>query len=681
VTEPTTTKRSYCKFCVANCGVLVDVTADGRVAGVRGDRDHALSRGYLCPKGRAIGRLHHHPDRLDEPLLGRGPDRRAPGWGPVLDDLAARLRAIADEHGADAVAGYGGNGGAQDGAAFATLNKLVRNLGSRNWYTALTVDCPSKGYVAELLAGSSALTAHIDDDCRLTVLIGTNPVVSHGHTTAMGDPISYHRRLAQQGQLWVLDPRRTETARLATRHVAPRPGTDHVILAHLVREVLRAGADTDYLDAHGGDLEALRAAVEPFDSGTAAARAGVDPADLRDLVTAIRAAGRLSVVTGTGASMSAAANLTEWLAWALLVVTGSFERPGGMWFNPGPGDGWKTRSFRPRGGEAQPGPPSRPELPRRWGQMPCAALADDILAGNVKALVVLGGNPLASFPDPDRVREALLRLDVLAVCDIVANPMTELGTHVLPAAADLERADAQSGVISTKPAVFAQWAPAALPIGADRRKGWWIFSELGDRLGVEPLVPVEARGSDEDVLHALNGFDPHHPDMRWGEVQDYRPSLGWVADRVLPDGRWRLAPTPLLDQLRADVDAPAELVLVPRRQLRHMNSALLDGGGQGAKVDEPVLQMSRPDAETRGIADGDLVEVRSAYGTLQALAAVGDEVRPCVVCLPHGFVSANVNALTSLAEGVDPLTGMVLLSGVPVSVAQVGATPRANAQR
>jgi anaerobic selenocysteine-containing dehydrogenase len=112
-----------------------------------------------------------------------------------------------------------------------------------------------------------------------------------------------------------------------------------------------------------------------------------------------------------------------------------------------------------------------------------------------------------------------------------------------------------------------------------------------------------------------------------------------------------------------------------------MNSALLDGGGQGAKVDEPVLQMSRPDAETRGIADGDLVEVRSAYGTLQALAAVGDEVRPGVVCLPHGFVSANVNALTSLAEGVDPLTGMVSLSGVPVSVAQVGATPRANAQR
>src|SRR3954469_18042931 len=106
------TGRTYCKFCVAKCGVLVEVDDHGTVTDVRGDPDHPLSHGYLCPKGRAIGRLHHHPDRLDEPTVGGS----AAGWDVVLEDLATRLRSIIDAHGPAAVAGYGGNGGAQDGA-------------------------------------------------------------------------------------------------------------------------------------------------------------------------------------------------------------------------------------------------------------------------------------------------------------------------------------------------------------------------------------------------------------------------------------------------------------------------------------------------------------------------------------------------------------------------------------
>src|SRR5207249_11905695 len=132
----------------------------------------------------------------------------------ALDDLATRLRTVLDGRGPAAIAAYGGNGGAQDSAGFALLSTFLRRAGSPNWYTALTIDSPAKGYVAELMAGYSGLTYHVDEDCVLTLLVGTNPVVSHGHTTAMGDPITYHRRLAAAGELWVLDPRRTETARL-----------------------------------------------------------------------------------------------------------------------------------------------------------------------------------------------------------------------------------------------------------------------------------------------------------------------------------------------------------------------------------------------------------------------------------------------------------------------------------
>jgi anaerobic selenocysteine-containing dehydrogenase len=661
---------------VAKCGVLVDVDEHDRVTNVRGDPEHALSAGYLCPKGRAIGRLHHHPDRLDTPAGGRGASRKEPGWDAVLDDLGTRLGAIVRDHGPDAVAAYGGNGGAQDNAGYGLLNKLTRQLGSRSWYTALTIDSPAKGLVAELMSGYSGLTAHVDVDCGLVLLIGTNPAVSHGHTSAMASPIVWLRDVARAGELWVLDPRRTETARVATRHLPVRPGNDHVVLAHLVRELLRDGADAAYLEAHGAGCDDLRAAVEPFDEASAATRAGLEPSELRALLSSVRAHRRLAVVTGTGATMAAPGNLTEWLAWALLAVTGSFEQPGGMWFNPGPGRGYETRTYTSRSGAPQPGPASRPELPRRWGQFPCSGLVDEIEAGNVRGLLVIGGNPLASFPEPGRVRRALESLDVLAVLEVMRNDLTDIATHVLPCAGDLERADVAMGAFPVIPAIFAQYSPAVVGVAAQRRPVWRILVELAERLGLDPLLPADVTTSDEAVLGALVGFDEHRPDISWGVVEDYHPSLGWVAERVLPEGRWRLAPAELVAQLARDADGAGPtngLVIVPRRQLRHMNSALIDSGGGGARIDEPLLQIHPDDAARAGVGDGDEVEVRSAHGRVRARASLDLHMRVGVVSLPHGFVDTNVNALTSLSEQVDPLTGMVRLSGVPVTVAAVAA--------
>ena len=652
--------HSFCRICTAMCGITVTVEGD-RVLKVRGDDAHPLSQGYTCPKGRALPDWHHHPHRLDRPHICGG----AVDWDRCLDDLASRLAAIIDESGPDAVAMYLASGSAYDANGRRAAERFLGAIGSRQKYTATTIDTPMRPLVAELMGGWSGLTPMWDQEAaRLLLLVGTNPVVSHGHGNGIADPIRRLRNQQERGPVWVIDPRRTETARLADRHLDPRPSTDYLILGWLVRELLIDGADWAYLREHAVGIDDLTAAMDPFTLDRTADGTGLESAELLDLLAAVRTAGRLSVLSGTGVSMGRHANVTEWLLWALAVVTGSYDQPGGMWFNPGYLMQLDTRDWQPSDGHPEPGPASRPELPRRFGEYPCAALVDEIEAGNVRALVVVGGNPLIAFPDRDRTQAALASLDVLAVADVVETDTTELATHLLPVAGQLERADVPWMLDAYQPAIATQFTPAVVPPGADRRLMWQAFAELGHRLGVGVLPrgidPETATDEDLLALIAERGRSNAATVLaaRRGLVGEARPVHGWVLDRVLPDHRWRLAPEPLVEQL-ADLDHPEPLVLLPRRQMRTMNGQLRDLGDVGPEV------LIHPD---HGIADGQLVQVTSAHGDLVGTARTSDEIATGAVSIPHGWANPNVCTLTTAESDIDPLTGMVWQSGLPVQL-------------
>lgn len=353
-------ERTFCRICQAFCGLVVDVD-HGRVVRVRADRDHPVSRGYTCPKGRALDELHRDPRRL---LAHRMHGRRVTA-DELLDDLAARLGRIRDEHGPDAVAVYRGTAAYFDSAALVALGALVGGLGTRSLYTTSTIDQVARFWVAELMGGMFNALPLVDHErASCTILVGTNPPVSHGHVGSWPDPVVRLRRLAAQGDLWCLDVRRTETAAIATRHVAPRPGADWAVLGHVVREVLYDGADRAFLRDHTRQVDELAAAVAPLDRDAAAAVAGIAADDLDVLVASVRRAGRVAVNTGTGATMGRFGDLTEWMAWALMGVTGSLDRQGGVWFNAG----YLRPRRRPVTPLVEPGPPSRPGLPGRFGE-------------------------------------------------------------------------------------------------------------------------------------------------------------------------------------------------------------------------------------------------------------------------------------------------------------------------
>jgi anaerobic selenocysteine-containing dehydrogenase len=649
------------------CGIVVDVDGDGdaeRVVRVRGDKGHPLSHGYTCPKGRALPKMHHHPDRLERPLMRVGGELRPATWDACLDDLGHRLATIIDRHGPASVGVFFGSGVGMDAAGYKMAERLHRAIGTPAKFSPLTIDGTAKPLVADLVGGSVALNGRPDyDHAAFVMYVGSNPVVSHGHTVAIPDPVTSIRALRTRAEVWVVDPRRTETARLASRHLAPRPGTDHAVLAYLVREVLRDGADRQVVDRHTVDADRLTQAVEPFTLARAARVADVPESDLADLLAAVRRAGRIAIDTGTGVTMAASANVTQWLAWALMIVTGSMNRPGGVWFHPGFAHQLETWQLpvSPPDGTFGPGPASRPETHAFLGEWPCAVLVDEIRAGNIRAVLNLGGHLVTAFPDTEALVPALEALDVFATIEIIGNETTALSTHVLPTKDQLERADVTLWDFLS-PRVAAQHTPAVVgPVG-DRRSTWWVLAELGRRLGHD-LADTSGGTTDDDLLakvaaRARCSFD-ELVEQGWAETTHELPAP-WVDAHIERLGGWRLAPRLLVDQLAA-LDEPAPLVLVPRRQARRLNS-------QFGYLHEPAEIVVHPDdAAAAGVADGEPVAVRRGRGELVGVAKVDESVRRGAVSVPHAHEGANVNRLTD-KDDLDLLTGMAHYSGFPVTL-------------
>src|SRR5438067_3985113 len=229
--QPVESKRSYCRICTTQCGILVDVAGD-RIVKVRGDRDHPLTRGYTCPKGRAIGQVHHHPDAITQPLMRKAGELVPVGWDECLDDLAGKLRRIIDAHGPNAIGVFFGSGLGMDASGYRMAEAFYRGLGAPPKFTPMTIDGTAKLITACLVGGFPGLNPKADyANVDMLLFVGSNPMVSHGHNTGLFNPAGPIRAAAARGEVWTIDPLFTETAKFSTRHIAPWPGQDYAIRA------------------------------------------------------------------------------------------------------------------------------------------------------------------------------------------------------------------------------------------------------------------------------------------------------------------------------------------------------------------------------------------------------------------------------------------------------------------
>lgn len=639
----------------------------GRIVAVRGDRDHPVSGGYTCAKGRAIPVNHHAANRLDSPVMGA----RAVSWDACLDDLGTRLRDVLARSGPDGIAHYRGMGLYTDTTGWWALERLFALMGSAQTYTTYTVDMATVLRACELVIGFPLLPYWTpeDTDTTLAVLIGTNPGVSHGHSVPFPNPTHRLREYRRKGgELWVIDPRATKSAALADHHLAPQPGTDAFILAWLVREVLDSGADEAELAlrCRPDDVAALRAAVAPFTLDKVAQASGLAPDALVAFLDAIRRHRRLAILPGTGVSFSPNAIVTEWLRLALLIVTGSLDAQGGMRFSvsgmmPLEQIAWSGHARAD--GTLAPGPRSRPELGLIVGQRPSVALVDEIEAGTIRALIVAGANPLAALPQPARLRAALRKLETLVLIDCFEGELAEIATHVLPSTWQMERPDM---FLSQD---RSQFCAAVVPAAHDRMPAWWIIGQLAERSG-HPFLgegqPVAAL-DDERVMRAMMATSRHrYEDL--ARPQHHGIALprvfGWVRDNVLEHGRWRLVP-PALSARLADAWAGRQQVIrmITGRRMNSNNSAHYAEPDGAA----PAIAVSPDVAQANALADGAVVRVVSATGSVRGPVRIDASLAAGTVWVPHGWAQCNVNDLITGAQ-VDPLHGQPVQSGLPVTI-------------
>jgi len=666
-------KKTYCRICTNQCGMVVDIE-DDRIVRIRADREHPLSKGYSCPKGRAIGGIHHHPDAITRPMMRKEGALVPVGWDEALDDIAAKLRKLVDEHGPNAIGVYFGSGLGMDASGYRLVDTFYKALGAPPKFTPLTIDGTAKLLVAMQVGGFPGLNPKTDnDECEMLLYIGVNPMVSHGHNTGMFNPAAPIRAMARRGEVWTIDPLHTETAKFSTRHVQPYPGKDYAILAWLAREIIDNGPITLAQPIQG--LDELRGALAGFDLATAARIAGVPQQDMLDLLAAIRRKGGVVVETGTGVTMSKSANVTQWLAWVLMILTGRMNRKGGTWFHPGFITRYDSFELPVLDNPFTPGPPTMPEVSGIFGDWPCAALPGEIEAGNIRAVMNFGGAMLRSFPDANVLAPKLAQLDLNVTFEIIANETTALSTHVLPTKDQVERPDIAfwdtlSGSLSML------HTPAMLKPQGERRSAWWVIAEIMRRLDL-PLPDYVPRsdldeGADEAMLAALMpgaraGYDEVAATGAVVLPMDFPGK--WVDNHIERMGGWKLAPPALVafwHELRAEDEAalgqPRPLCFISRRQRRKLNAALSFLGSPADIILHPS------DAQANGIVHGDLVRVSTTRGEIVLTANVSDTIRPGVASIPHGHETANVNLLTSV-ENVDRMTGMVLYTGIPINVA------------
>jgi anaerobic selenocysteine-containing dehydrogenase len=430
-------KPTACILCECNCGLEVQLGGedDRHFVKFRGDKRHPSSQGYACEKPHRLDLYQHSKDRLTTPLRRRADGSfEAIDWDTAIREVAARLAAVRDAHGGDAIFYYGGGGqGNHLPGAYATATR--RALGSRYRSSALAQEKTGEFWVSDRMMGSA--TRADFEHCDVALFLGKNPW--HSHSIARARVTLKEISADPARTLIVVDPRRTETAELADIHLAVRPGTDAWLLAAILGILVEDGRiDRDFLAAHAAadEVEPVLAALRAVDIAACIARTGVDEALVRRAAAAIGGARAFASFEDLGVQMNRASTLVSYLHRLLVVLTGSLGKPGTHFIPTTLVDLADGKSSR-----------TSPVVNARivGGLVPCNAIADEILTDHPKryrAMIVEAANPAHSLADSKRMRAALGSLDTLVVIDVAMSETAQLAHYVLPASSQFEKAEA-----------------------------------------------------------------------------------------------------------------------------------------------------------------------------------------------------------------------------------------------
>ena len=678
---------------------------------VRPDPHHPVTTGYACIKGMHVADYQNDPDRLLHPEKRTGDGWKQVNWETATREIGQKLRVLRDAHGPRAIATYWGN--AADSISITLANTLCHSFGSPNSFNVLSLEYTDRGVVAERMFGNENFILQPDAGrTKFALLLGTNPLVTQGMTLLQRRPrIAADFKAVERagGKVVIVDPRYTESARLAQEHIAIRPGTDLFLLLGILHWIVSRGAyDKRFIAEHCAEWTELQASLEEVDLDTMSNLTDVPRDTIERLADEFASADGAFASTRVGVQTSPNTTLTEWAVQALNSITGNVDRPGGVYFNPGAIDvPALIERFTKR---RNPAPSRVGNYPQIFGGPPASVFAADVLSDDpdrIRALVIIAGNPVITFPNTPRVEQALKRLDLLVCIDLYRSDTGSFAHYNLPAATLYEKGTFHFLTSTFEPYPFAEWKPKVVEPRGEARSEWDIVKGIAQAAKVpflnDPLLDraakiLEACGItfSEDHLYRYLLFGKaglgrlkktpggiKFADIKWGEFL----RRGLRTD----DNKIHLAPNAFREALARVLTSPPLptesypfLIISGARRTASYNSWTHNIPALMEKLKGNWATMNPQDAGELGISEGQVIRLATEVGSLEIEARTSPDIRRGVVSVHqfwgHAYESGtmtsraypgvNVNVLHD-DRRLDEFSGMPVYNGRPCSIEAV----------
>ncbi len=660
-----------CNLCEAMCGLEI-TTENGTINSIVGDKKDPLSRGHICPKALAYKDLHEDPDRLKFPLKKTGDGWEKISWENAFDEVANKLVSIQGKYGNNAVGVYQGNPSVHNYGTLLYAPTFLSFLRTRNRFSASTVDQIPHQLAAYMMFGHQLLVPIPDiDRTHYMIIMGGNPLVSNGSLMTAPDVRNRLKAIQKRGgKFIVVDPRRTETAKLADDHFFIKPGTDVYFLIGLINEVINNGwIESGHLETVTKNIDAFLNAIPKMDLDTISKLTGIPAETIRQTAKDFSKAESAVCYGRIGSCTQKFGGTVHWLINVLNIITGNMDSPGGAMFttpaldtlaNP------RTRGHYNKGRSRVRG------IPEFAGEYPVVTMADEMLVkgeGQIRAMVTSAGNPVLSIPGGEKLDRAFAGLDFMVSIDFYINETTRHADIILPPAFNLNGGhfDLIFNVLSVRDTV--KYSKPVFPKEEGSKYDWEIFLELTERvaqkkgkkysklnhflsrkLGPEWLLDLGIRFGKYGSLKSLfkwNGLSlakvkkqVHGVDL--GPLKQNFPNRLFTKDK-----RIDLAPSVFIEDLErvksnlSQNNLNGGMTLIGRRQLRSNNSWMHNCPSLMSGHNRFLVLINPEDAQSKSIGEGQRVRVESANFQLELDAKLTDEMMPGVISIPHGWGHEN----------------------------------------
>ena len=694
-----------CNLCEAMCGIVIQHDGE-KVLSIKGDKNDPFSKGYICPKATALQDLHEDSDRLRHPVERTANGWKEISWPEALDKVAAGIQSVQKKHGQNAFGIYLGNPNVHNLGGMLTIKHLLSSIKTRSRFSATSIDQLPHHIVSMHLFGHM-LRIPVPDVNRTQymLIIGGNPLASNGSImTAPNMRQKLKDIKARDGKVVVIDPRRTETADIASEHHFIRPATDVLLLLAMLNEIYlqgyadKAHAKNNRAAALAPEIERIADFAKDYSAESVADITGIAASEIKRLVKEFCEAESSVCYGRMGVSVQEFGLLSQYLIMVINIVTGRLDEVGGLMFpnpavdvvnNSGPGYLGKRHS-------------RVSNLPDFNGDYPVVAMADEMLvegAGQLKGFMTVAGNPVLSTPNGEKLDTAFANLDFMVAIDYFVTETSRHAHIILPPVSPLERDHYDVTFNNFAVHNVAKYSKALFAKKKSAKHDWQIYLELAKRLDKKAALATKI---ERRIVRTLGPKFMLDQGLRRG------PYAGMTLNKLKKNPHGidlgppkRMLPQALkhkdkqihlnIDFYQADLERVREMMqnyddkqvlLIGRRHVRSNNSWLHNSYRLVKGKPRCTLMLHPETAKEYSIEDGQNVKVTSRVGSVIITAEVTDELMPKVVSIPHGWghdrkgvkqkiaqahAGVSVNDLTDDTL-IDQLSGNAAVNGVPVQL-------------